>query len=96
MIIIWKGPAMLITISAIIVSLLISVGVGELFSFSSEAGGLTMLILLGVSMAVIDIIYRKKNVMDLFDLGASTVFFIIPTWLAGSIVFLLGMIGCFV
>ena len=95
MIMIWRGPAMLITISAVIVSLLIGAGMFSLFSFNDEESGLIVMLLLGLSIAVIDIIYRKKNRMDLFYLGVSTFFFIIPTWLVGGVILLLGFIDFF-
>ena len=50
-------------------------------------------LIVGGVVLVGDVGYRRNNAMTLFDLRASTVFFIIPTWLVGAAVFLTGVLA---
>ena len=85
---VWNGPALLLTILAAIPAI---IGCGLL---GMEFGPGWMLVT-GLGMAVLDAGFRSSTELGMFSLEASTFFFILPTWVAGALLALGGLVGLF-
>lgn len=90
---IWRPPAFLIIFGSFAVLFL---GGGFLLVNAlgvmppGDQSGAVASWLWGVGIVLADVWYRRSQGMSLFDLAASTVFFVIPTWVVGIVVILFG------
>ena len=90
---IWKPPAVLIIGANL-------VGFGALmFVFSTllevikpgNGAGAVFFCAVGIGTIITDMLYRKRQELSLGSLETSTVFFVIPTWVAGIVLFFMGL-----
>ena len=96
MILFWKGPALLIIILSVIAGVLLALGIQAIFDFSDDTMGALLIILSSIGILGGDIYYRKNNRMSMFSLKASTVFFVIPTWIIGATLLLIVFVAIIV
>ena len=45
----------------------------------------------GIGSCASDVLYRKRQELSLGNLETSTLFFVVPTWVAGIVLFFLGL-----
>ena len=90
---IWKPPALMILGANFGVFL----GLGFLLVTAlgliepGDAAGGAFFCLMGLGIAASDIVWRRSQELSLGNLEASTLFFVIPTWIAGVASFLYGL-----
>ena len=89
---IWRPPAlMIIGINMGVFGLLLFLFVTmmELIQPGPTAGGVYFL-LTGAGIVGSDIWYRRGQELPMFSLETSTLFFVVPTWVAGGGLFIYG------
>jgi len=88
MILIWKKPAMEI----LILSTLVAAVLREILPLGYEATTPIAVLLWGCMVFGGDVWFRRSHGLPMFDLRASTLFFILPTWLLGAVGLLAGTV----
>lgn len=93
--IIYRGPAEIIIVCSVIAGFALGFLVEWLFGMDTDTDALVLIAgcSAGIFAIVGDFIYRKNNMLGLFSLRASTVFFIFPTWVVGVLFLALLVIG---
>lgn len=95
--IIWKPPAFLIMAISLVISLLVGYVCKTVLEWvtTEDSARALLFIIWGITAVAGDLQWRRDNSLELFDLSASTLFFVLPTWLVGSALLIGGVITGF-
>lgn len=91
--VIWKSPALMIlgiNFGAFLALGFLFVTMLGVLEPGDTAGGV-FTCAMGLGIAASDILWRRSNELPLGSLEASTLFFVIPTWVAGVACFVYGL-----